>query len=186
MEAVVASPYAAGLSVLVDDEMDLGTTVVDCGGGTTSVACFDSGRIVDSDSIAVGGNHVTMDIARGLTLRLSDAERLKALYGACHVTPADEREMLSVVQVGEDLSMPVQMPKQNLVRIIKPRIEEILELVRDRLAAGGVSPQASQRIVLTGGASQMPGLSDLARRIFSNQVKNRQAAGCPGFAGISK
>lgn len=186
VEAVVASPYVAGLSVLVDDEMDLGTTVVDCGGGTTSVACFVSGRIVYADSIAVGGNHVTMDIARGLTLRVSDAERLKTHFGACHVTPADEREMLSVVQVGEDAGAPTQLPKHHLVRIIKPRIEEILELVRERLSAAGAPSQSRQRIVLAGGASQLPGLADVARRIFSSQIRIGRPLGVQGLPESAK
>src|SRR5690606_34505206 len=98
IEAVVATPYASGLAALVDDEAEMGTAVIDFGGGTTSIAVFADNRLAHLDAVAVGGNHVTMDIARGLTLRLSDAERLKTYYGACIASPSDERESVSVTQ----------------------------------------------------------------------------------------
>ncbi len=106
IEAVVASPYAAGLSVLVEDEADMGTAVIDMGGGTTSIAIFDEGRFTHADAVAVGGNHVTTDIARGLTLRLADAERIKTYYGSCIVSPSDERETISIAQVGMTTIIP--------------------------------------------------------------------------------
>ena len=83
VEAVVATPYAAGLSTLVDDEAELGAALIDFGGGSTSVGVFAGGRLVHVDAVAVGGNHITMDVARGLTISVADAERLKTLYGAC-------------------------------------------------------------------------------------------------------
>ncbi len=86
-----------------------------------------------SMAFAVGGNHVTMDVARGLGITLADAERLKTLYGACLTSVSDESETIAVVQVGEEGERPVHLPKAQLISIIKPRVEEILELVRDRL-----------------------------------------------------
>src|SRR6185437_8287755 len=133
VEAMAATPYVSGLAALVDDEAELGTAVIDMGGGTTSVGVFFGGNLVHVDGLALGGNHITMDIARGLTTRLSDAERLKTLYGACIASPSDERESIAVALTGEDGEQPVHMPKSQLVRIIGPRVEEILELVRDRL-----------------------------------------------------
>ena len=137
VEGVVATPYAAGLAALVDDEVELGTTVIDMGGGTTSVGVFFGGRLVHVDALALGGNHVTMDIARGLNTRLADAERLKTLYGACIASVSDERETISVTLAGDDGDHPTHVPKSQLVRIIRPRVEEILELVRDRLKKAG-------------------------------------------------
>ena len=90
--AIVASPYAAGLSTLVDDEAELGAALIDFGGGATTMAAFANDRLAHIDSVPVGGRHVTMDIARGLSVSLADAERLKTHYGACVATPADERE----------------------------------------------------------------------------------------------
>lgn len=186
IEAVVATPYASGLAALVDDEAEMGTAVIDFGGGTTSIAVFADNRLAHLDAIAVGGNHVTMDVARGLTLRLSDAERLKTYYGACIASPSDERETVSVTQVGDDGDHATHLPKSQLVRIIKPRVEEILELVRDRLAAAGYAPQAGQRLVLTGGASQLTGLAECARRIVSGQVRLGRPLGIQGLPESAK
>ncbi|MDB5650073.1 MAG: ftsA [Hyphomicrobiales bacterium] len=186
IEAMVATPYAAGLSTLVDDEAEIGTALVDMGGGTTTIGVFAGGHLTHIDAVAVGGNHVTMDIARGLTIRLSDAERLKTLYGSCIASPSDERETISVAQVGEDGDHPIHMPKSHLVRIVRPRVEEILELVRDRLQAAGFGPQAGRRLVLTGGAAQLTGMPEAARRIISNQVRVGRPLGIQGLPESAK
>jgi cell division protein FtsA len=186
VEAMVATPYCAGLSALVDDEAELGTALVDFGGGTTSIGVFAEGHLTHTDAFAVGGNHVSMDIARGLTIRLSDAERLKTLYGSCIPSASDDREMISVSQVGEEADEAHHIPKSQLVRIIKPRVEEILELVRDRLKAAGFAPQAGRRLVLTGGASQLTGLSEAARRIVSSQVRIGRPLGIQGLPESAK
>ncbi len=186
IEAVVSTPYASGLATLVDDEAEMGTAVIDFGGGTTSIAVFAENRLAHVDAIAVGGGHVTMDIARGLTLRLSDAERLKTYYGACISSPSDERETIAVTQVGDEGDHVTHLPKSHLVRIIKPRVEEILELVRDRLAGAGYAPQAGQRLVLTGGASQLTGLPEAARRIISGQVRMGRPLGIQGLPESAK
>jgi cell division protein FtsA len=186
VEAVVSTSYAAGLSALVDDEAEMGAALVDMGGGTTTIGVFADGHLTHVDAIAVGGNHVTMDIARGLTIRVSDAERLKTLYGSCISSPSDERETISVAQVGEDGEHPIHVPKSHLVRIIRPRVEEILELVRDRLQAAGFAPQAGRRLVLTGGAAQLTGMPEAARRIISNQVRVGRPLGIQGLPESAK
>ena len=186
IEAIVATPYAAGLSALVDDESELGAAVVDMGAGTTSIGVFNDRNLVHVDAVAVGGNHITMDIARGLTIRVSDAERLKAFYGACMVSASDERETLSIAQAGDEAGEAQQVPKSQLVRIIKPRVEEILELVRDRLKAAGFAPQAGRRLVLTGGSSQLTGLAEAARRIVSPHVRIGRPLGIQGLPESAK
>ena len=100
--ALVVSPYAAGLAALVEDETELGVTVIDMGGGTTGIAVFFDGNLVFTDTVPVGGGHVTNDIARGLSTPLAHAERMKTLYGNAIASAADEREMITVPQVGED------------------------------------------------------------------------------------
>ena len=114
VDAMVATPYAAGLSTLADDEAELGAALIDMGAGTTSVSVFSGGHLAHVDGFALGGNHVTTDIARGLSIRLADAERLKTLYGACIASASDERETISVVQVGEDGEHPAHLPKAQL------------------------------------------------------------------------
>ena len=187
VEAVVATPYASGLSALVDDEAEMGCAVVDMGGGTTSVGVFANGHLVHVDAIAVGGHHVTMDIARGLTTRVAAAERLKTLYGSAIPSSADERDMIAVPQVDEDeRDVPNHLPKSHLVRIIKPRVEEVLELVRDRLKGAGFAAQAGRRVVLTGGASQLVGLPETARRILQGQVRVGRPLGIKGLPEAAK
>ncbi|MCB2106453.1 MAG: cell division protein FtsA [Rhodobacteraceae bacterium] len=170
--ARVVSPYASGLSCLVDDEKELGVTVIDMGGGTTTLSVFIDGQLVFVDSVPIGGNHVTGDIAKGLSTPIVKAERLKTVYGSVVLTPADGRELLKVPLVGEDdETSSSEIPKAMLVQIIQPRIEETFELVRAQLEAGGFAKAAGRRVVLTGGASQLEGVRDLAELVLDKQIR---------------
>lgn len=190
--ALVASPYASGLSCLVEDERDLGVTVIDMGGGTTTIAVFFDGNLVFTDGVPVGGLHVTNDIARGLSTAIAHAERMKTLYGSAITSSSDERETITVPQVGEDdEGQASQVPKSLLVGIISPRLEETFELVRDKLESSGFDKIAGRRVVLTGGASQLPGARELAGLILDKQVRAgrpmriegiAEATGGPAFA----
>jgi cell division protein FtsA len=172
VEALVVNPYAAGLACLVDDEMDLGVTVIDMGGGTTTIGVFFGGNLILADSVPVGGIHVTNDIARGLATPLAHAERMKALFGSAVSSTLDERETIAVPQIGEEEDGHVNhVPKSLLVSIIGPRIEETFELVRNRLEASGVDKIAGRRAVLTGGACQLHGARELAGLILDKQVR---------------
>jgi len=186
VEAMAATPYAAGLSTLVDDEAELGAAVVDFGGGTTTVGVFSRGRLIHVDAVAVGGIHVTRDIARGLNISVTDAERLKTLYGACLASASDDRESIAVNRLGDDVDHPSHLPKSELVRIIRPRIEEILELVRDRLRASGHAAEAGRRLVMTGGACQLTGLAELARTVISSQARIGRPLGVEGLPEAGK
>ncbi|MEN3931324.1 cell division protein FtsA [Microvirga sp. W0021] len=187
VEAVVATPYASGLAALVDDEADMGCAVIDLGAGTTSTSVFSNGYLVHADVIAVGAHHVTMDIARGLSTRVASAERIKTLYGSTVPSSSDDRDLIAVPQVDEDeRDIPNHIPKSHLVRIIRPRVEEILELVRDRLRHSGFLGVASRRIVLTGGGSQLVGVPELARQIFKGQVRVGRPLGIKGLPEAAK
>ena len=98
---MAAAPYVAGLSALEPDEAEMGVVVIDMGAGSTSVAVFAGGELIHLDAVTLGGNHVTMDIARGLDARLSDAERLKTFHGSAIASPSDERETIAFDHVGE-------------------------------------------------------------------------------------
>jgi cell division protein FtsA len=157
------------------------------GAGTTSVGVFHNGHLVHADALAVGGHHVTMDIARGLTTRVAAAERLKTLYGSAIASSSDDRNTVAVPQVDEDeRDVPNHLPRSHLVRIIKPRVEEILELVRDRLRKAGFAAQAGRRVVLTGGASQLVGMPETARRILQGQVRVGRPLGIKGLPEAAK
>tara|TARA_B100000530_G_scaffold335312_1_gene287099 strand:+ start:2115 stop:3452 length:1338 start_codon:yes stop_codon:yes gene_type:complete len=168
----VIAPYASGLSTLVEDETDLGVTVIDMGAGTTSIAVFSDGDTVFTDIIPVGGAHVTNDIARGLSTPIAHAERLKTLHGAAMATASDEHELIDVLHVGEDEhNSPNHIPRSLLNGIIQPRLEETFELVRERLTDSGFDAIAGRRVVLTGGASQLQGTQELATIILDKQVR---------------
>ncbi len=187
IEAMVASPYMAGLSVLADDEADLGAACIELGAGTTTLAVFSGGRFVHADGFALGGYHVTMDLARGLNTRIADAERIKAIYGSVLTGGSDERDMISVPPVGDDEREPPQyVARETLVRIIKPRVEEILEMVRDRLAASPFAAEPRGRVVLSGGASQLSGLADFAARILKRPVRIGRPLGVSGLPDAAK
>jgi cell division protein FtsA len=182
IEARVASAYASGLACLVDDERDLGVTCIDMGGGTTTIAVFQGGHLMHTDTIPVGGVHVTNDIARGLSTPLVHAERMKTLYGSALPSPSDDREILKVPLVGEDEDGATnQVPRSMLVQIIQPRLEETFELVRSHLEAGGFDKVAGRRVVLTGGAAQMQGVRDLAAMVLDKQVRLGRPVGMQGL-----
>lgn len=182
VEAVVASPYASGLAALTADELELGSACIDLGGGTTTFGVFAYGRFVCADAVALGGHHVTMDLARGLSTSIEAAERIKTLYGSAIGSGLDHRDMISVPLVGEgDYPGANQVPRSVVTEIIRPRVEEILELVRDRLRATPFSALSGHRAVLTGGASQLPGVAELAERIIGYQVRIGRPLGAEGL-----
>ncbi|MFL6798202.1 MAG: cell division protein FtsA [Xanthobacteraceae bacterium] len=172
IEAMAASSYAAGLATLTADEAELGAAVVDMGAGTTTIAVFSAGGFIHTDGFAVGGSHVTLDLARGLNARLADAERIKTLYGSVLSGASDDRDVIAVPPLdGDEREPPHFVSRAHLVRIIKPRVEEILEWVRDRLAASPFASEPRGRVVLSGGASQLTGLADLAGRMLGRPVR---------------
>jgi cell division protein FtsA len=182
VEGYVTAAHASGLAVLVDDEMDLGTVVVDMGAGTTSIGVFYDGEFVHGDVVPLGGHHITMDIARGLSTRVDEAERLKTLYGSALPSPADDRDMLTIPPVSDDgHEGGQQVHRGALTRIIRPRLEEILEMVRDRLTAAGFAGLATKRLVITGGGSQMSGVIEISRRLLSRNVRLGRPAGIDGL-----
>lgn len=173
ISALCSSAYASGLSSLVDDEIDLGCTVIDIGAGVTSFAVFHSGYMIYCDAVPIGGQHVTNDIARGLTTSKADAERLKIHYGCAVASQSDEGEMIEVSRLGEDREhdKPNYIPRSYLVGIIQPRLEEIFEHVRAKIKDSGLERIISRRVVLTGGASQIHGLRDLAGHVLDKQAR---------------
>ncbi len=188
----VIAPYAAGKAVLAEDEMALGTILIEMGGATTGISIFHEGSLVFADSVPVGGMHVTSDIARGLSTTVAHAERMKTLWGGALSTTADDREMLSIPLLGErGVDTVHKVPRSHLTAIIRPRVDEIFEMVRDRLAQCQVAHLGGQRVVLSGGASQLAGVREVAGLWLDKQVRLAtptplsgmpDAARNPGFA----
>lgn len=187
VEALVATPYASGLATLVDDEGQLGVACIDFGGATTTVSVFSDGHVVYTDAIAIGGHHLTLDIARQLSVSVADAERLKTLYASALPGQADERDLISIVPVGaQPDEAPGQIPRSALTRIVRPRIEEILTAIRDRMQATGMMDICGRRFVLTGGASELTGLPEVARRVLARNVRNGRPMGIAGLPEMAK
>ncbi len=181
----VVVPYASGLATIVQDEAKLGVTCIDIGGGTTTFSVFAEGHFIYSDAIAIGGHQVTLHLARTLSTPPSEAERIKTLYGSAMIAASDEQELISFPTVGDELISNNQISRAQLGMIIRPRMEELLRMIQDRLAASGVASYAGQRVVLTGGASQLPGLVELAAQIMGKSVRigrPRLIAGLPEHA----
>lgn len=179
---MMVSPYAAGLSALHDDELELGATLIDLGGGTTSMAVFYDGAIVFADSIRTGGQNLTNDIARGLGTPIQDAERMKALHASALPSPSDERETIKVAIMGESDGNYNSVPKSHLYGIVMPRIEETFELVRNRLESSGFDKLVGRQVVLTGGAAQLTGSREIAGMILDKQVRIGQPNRVKGLA----
>ncbi|MDZ7824552.1 MAG: cell division protein FtsA [Ahrensia sp.] len=187
VEQMVATPYASGLATLVDDELELGCACIDMGGGTTSISVFSERKFIYADSIPVGGHHVTMDIARGFSCGIDDAERFKVMQGSVILSSVDDRDMIAVPGMGEDgIDNPLHVSRSLLNRIIAARVEETLEMLRDRLNKSGHSSVIGKRVVLTGGAAQMNGLPDLARRILGRNVRIGRPLGIKGLPTSAK
>jgi cell division protein FtsA len=184
--SLVAAPYASALSVITPDEAKFGVACIDFGAGTTTLSVFADGHFIHADGIALGGNAITTDIARTLGAPLEHAERLKTLHGSAFATISDEREIITYPAV-TGLPQPSlnQITKAQLALIIRPRIEEILDLMRRRLAASGVASEATQHLVLTGGGSQLTGIAELATNMFGRTARlgrPRSLSGLPAVA----
>ncbi|WP_126603570.1 cell division protein FtsA [Bartonella vinsonii] len=185
VEAMVATPFASGLAVLMNDEAHLGAACIDFGGGTTTFSVFFEGKFVHADALAVGGHHVTLDIARGFSMSLTEAERLKVVYGSALQTSADEQHMINVAEIGNG-HHETQYPRAVLGRIIRARVEEILEMVRDCLNRSGFCHIIGKRVILTGGASQLTGLPEMARRILGRNVRIGRPLGISRLPSLAK
>ena len=183
IHTMVAAPFAAGQSSLLDDERAVGVILIEMGAGVTSAAVFINDALVHVASVPVGGQHVTKDIAVGLTTSIPLAEELKILYGEAerpqirneagqYTDSPAQQDYINVPCLGEDRPMEANaVPRWMLTDIIQLRIEEIFEKLRDELIAAGFYRVAGRRVVLTGGGSNLPGVRDVASRILDKTVR---------------
>jgi cell division protein FtsA len=185
IENLVSSPLAAGLSSLVPEERELGATIIDMGGGTTSMAVYAERQMMHTAYLPIGGLHVTKDLAIGLSTTLAHAERLKTLFGNVESSPDDDRELLPVPLMGEEDHQLAKVPRSMVVNIIRPRIEETFEYIRDRLEQSGMGRAAGNRVVLTGGACQLPGVREMAATMLNRQVRLGRPAALRGLPELA-
>ncbi|MEM8785426.1 MAG: cell division protein FtsA, partial [Pseudomonadota bacterium] len=179
LAAMVYGAYASGIACLTDDERNLGVTCIDMGAGTTSLAVFAEGELQFAGVVPIGGQLITHDLARGLSTPIEHAERLKTMHGSVLRGARDDQDMLSIVQVGEEHETDaLSVPKSVLTKIIRARVEETFEHVRERIDKAGFGQVAGNRVVLTGGASQLNGVRELAGDILGKQVRLGAPHGC--------
>lgn len=170
-DGLVAAPYASALAVTTEEERALGVTTIDFGAGTTTIGIFADGRFVGADVVPVGSQHITFDIAKTLQTPLVEAERIKTLYGTMVTAQSDEHEAFTYPLAGEEDGATYQTTKARLTDIIRPRVAQILGLARERLAENGASAYAGEKIVVTGGASQLLGLSEFVANQMGRPVR---------------
>ena len=172
LAGIASSAYASGYSALVEDEQELGAACIDMGGGSTSISVFMKKHMIYADAVRMGGDHITSDISMGLGVPMAIAERIKTFCGGVHATGADDRDMIDIGgDTGDWEHDRRTVSRAELIGIMRPRVEEILEEVRTRLDVAGFECLPSQQIVLTGGSSQILGLDGLASRILGQQVR---------------
>lgn len=192
LAGLTAASHASGIAALVEDEQELGAACVDIGAGTTTLSIFAKRHMIYADGVAMGGQHLTSDICQGLHIPMAIAERIKTLHGGVMATGADDRDLIEIPSAFEGSGRDrTQISRSDLIGIMRPRMEEILEDVRDRLEASGFQYLQGQRVVLTGGSAQVPGLEELAGKILGRSVRVGkplrvqglpQAATGPGFS----
>ncbi|MFV9877722.1 MAG: cell division protein FtsA [Anaplasma ovis] len=165
MGGCVAEPYVSGLACLTEDEKELGTMILDVGGNYTSIGMFDRGKFVHAGTIPLGGMHITRDIAYGLCISVKDAERMKVLHGNVMLTSADKDYAIETEDGNED---KCSIMKSDLTNIIRPRVEEILELVKEEMDR---QQNVVGKVVITGGCSNLASIREVASYILNKQVR---------------
>ncbi|NLF51716.1 MAG: cell division protein FtsA [Leptolinea sp.] len=165
----VLNPLASGEVVLTDTEREMGVVVCDIGGGTSDMAIYINGDVWHTMVMPVGGNHITSDIAHGLSLSLSQAEEVKKLYGSACMEEVSESDVFTVRKFGEDRSSTVS--RKQLSEIINARVEEIFELLLLEIKRSGYDGLLPAGMVLTGGSSLLPGIRTVASSMLGIPVR---------------
>ncbi|MBI5511892.1 MAG: cell division protein FtsA [Deltaproteobacteria bacterium] len=181
---IVLEQLASSESVLSQDEKDLGVALIDIGGGTTDIAIWSEGSIVHTSVVAVGGDHITSDIAVGLRTPLEDAEQIKQKHGCAMAGMVDKEETIEVPSVGG--RKPRTLSKQILTEIIEPRVEEMFSLVHQEIQRTGYEDLLASGVVITGGATLLRGMPELAEDILGLPVRLGMPAGVGGLVDVVK
>jgi len=181
--AILAAPFASGLACLVEDEAEQGAMLIDFGAGVTSAAAFYDGGLIHVETLPMGGSRATSDLAQGLGTTFAAAERLKIQHGAASLAAARALDMIEAPKLGPDGRLEAhQCSRADIAQVLRPRVEEILELMDGRLSkASATGRPLPRRIVLTGGSSQMPCLQELAEDVFRAPVRLARPANVKGL-----
>jgi len=161
---IVLEPLASAEAVLTSEEKELGVALVDMGGGTTDIALFHDGSVKHTAVLAIGGNHLTSDIAAGLRTPIAEAERIKQRYGFARTNMVTRDERVEVPSVGGRSARTIS--RQILCEIIEPRLDEIFQLIRREIAKSGYDGSLASGAVMTGGSTLLPGMVQMAEEVM--------------------
>jgi cell division protein FtsA len=181
--AILAAPFAAGLAVLAEDEAEQGAMVIDFGAGVVSAAAFSDGGLIHVETLPMGGARASSDLAQGLGTTFAAAERMKTLHGAVGLSDVSALELVDAPRLGPDGRLEAaQRTRADIAQVLRPRIEEIFELMDMRLSkASAAGRPLPRRIVLTGGSSQLACLKELAEDVFRAPVRLAKPANVKGL-----
>ena len=170
IENYVPTPLSSSLATLTPDDKLLGAICIDLGASSTSIALFENEKLIFMDAINVGGKNITNDIARGVSTNVESAERLKTLYGSVISSPSDEYELIEIPMSNEPSKFK-QINRSTINSIIKPRAEETLELIWQKLKEYNFHKKHIRNLILTGGGAILEGIDEYARDIFDSNVR---------------
>jgi cell division protein FtsA len=181
---IVLQPLASSLAVLSEDEKELGVCLVDVGGGTTDIAIFSNGSIVHTAVLALGGNHLTNDVAVGLRTPTHEAERIKKQYGCAMASMVDKGDTIEVPSVGGGQARVLS--RQILAEIVEPRVEEIFMLVQHEIQKCGMEELLASGVVITGGSTLLHGMPEMAAEVLGMPVRRGVPRGVGGLVDVVK
>jgi cell division protein FtsA len=183
VRAIVASPIAAALACLNDEERELGVALVEMGAEVTNVSVHYGGMLVGLRSIQLGAKDITNDIACAFAVQRRDAERLKCFYGSAMTSPRDNHEMIEATQIGaEPGAEPMKITRAQLMMVIRQRIEELVGEIEAALKALGFTGPVGRQVVLTGGGAELKNVADYMQGVLGRAVRvgrPRQITGLP-------
>lgn len=177
---IIYAPYAIGLNLLSEEEKELGIALVDIGATLSSLSIFYNGAILYTKIIPLGGNMITNDISRIFSLSLNDAERIKIINGQLIEELENSLSIIEVETLGDD-NDSIEITRKDLISVIKPRVNEIINSIKDQIIESDYSNIITNKIVITGGSSQMDGLIDIASKIIDKKGRLAKATAIKGI-----
>lgn len=182
VEAIVASPVAAGKACLTEEERELGVALVELGAGVTNVSVFAGGMLVGLKSVPIGGIDITNDIAAAFGTRRVDAERMKCFYGSATTSPRDNHDMIELAPMAgpEEGTEATRITRAQLIHVIRQRLELLMDEIAAALKELGFAGPFGRQVVITGGGSELKGLADYAQGVLGRAVR----VGRPRMAGL--
>ena len=184
IENFIPTPLSSALATLNKDDKALGAICIDLGAGTTSICLMENDNLIFADAIPIGSNNITFDLSAGLNTSVESAERLKTLYGSVFTNPSDEYEIIDVPIIGSDKSQFNQVSRSIVNSYIKPRVEETLELIWQKLKEYNLHKKQIKNIVITGGGSLLEGIEEYTKIIFDSNVRVAKPLSLEGLSEI--